>query len=178
MAAAASVAYLHPLGTSLVGTLASTLGTPTPTYYLPPGRLPALLEPPTYTSSPRTGGVVGRGAIRVVVERFGGLNDHPPLGLIASVGISDPTVVNQILTQLNHLPPFPGGIFCPLDDGSYFELIFTYVDGTTVNVKVAASGCGEVFVGDSTQPVAWTATSPKFVAILQGVFGPASGPGA
>ncbi|HVC78439.1 MAG TPA: hypothetical protein VND96_18185 [Candidatus Micrarchaeaceae archaeon] len=112
-----------------------------------------------------------------MVERFGGLNDQPPLSLIASVAVSDPAAVNHILMQLNDLPPFPGGTFCPMDDGSYFALIFTYVDGTKVSVKVEARGCGEVFVGDSAQPVAWTATSPNFVATLQGLFAPASGAG-
>ena len=171
VAVAASVAYLNPSGASLVGILAARFATPTPADYRPPGGPFALLAPtPASTSTPSTRGFLRRGAIRAVIERFGGMNDQPASSMIASVGISDPAVINSVITQLNGLPPFPGGVHCAMDDGSYFELIFTYVDGTKVSVKVEASGCGEVFVEGSTQPVAWTATSPQFVATLEGLL--------
>src|ERR1700688_2774980 len=132
-AVAASVAYLNPSGASLVGTLAARLARPTPADDRPPGGPGALLAPtPASISTPSARRLFRGGAIRVVIERFGGMTDQPPSSMIASVGISDPAVVNRVITQLNGLPPFPGGVFCPMDDGSYFELTFTYVDGTKV----------------------------------------------
>jgi hypothetical protein len=168
VAVAGSVAYLNSPGTSLLGTLSARFGTASPADYRPPGGPGPLLAP---TSATR--GWLRRNPISVVIERFGGMNDQPPSSMIASVAISDPVVVNSLFIKLNDLPPFPRGVFhCPMDDRSYFALIFIYVDGTKVSVKVESSGCGEVFVAASNQPVAWTATSPSFVASLEGLLAP------
>ena len=172
VAVAASVAYLKPHGTPLIGAPAAQLGTPTPADYQLRGGPP--LSDPTAGSiaTPGTGGFLWRGAVRVVIERIGGLNDQPPSSLIASVGISDPAVATSLLTQLNDLPPFAAGLHCPMDDGSYFVLIFTYVDGTKVTVRVEATGCEMVFAGDSTQPVAWAEPSANFLVSLEGLVTP------
>ena len=80
------------------------------------------------------------------------------------------TAINWFVQELNALPLFPNGIFCPMDDGSYFALVFTYPNQSTASLKVEASGCGEVFFGNLAQPVAWTATSPKFMPTLQSLL--------
>jgi hypothetical protein len=125
--------------------------------------------PPSPTPSRRSGGLLPDGSIAVLIEQFGGLNDQPPLGLKSWVQITDAAAISKLVRDLNALPPFPGGIFCPEDDGSYFELIFTYSARTRMDVKVEARGCGEVYVGGSTQAVAWTLTSPAFIDALSGL---------
>jgi hypothetical protein len=172
VAVAASVAYLNPTGTSLMGTLAAGHGSPTPAGYQPPGGglvLPDAVPAPSPT--PPTGGFLWRGAVRVVIERFGGLNDKPPSAMIGSVGISDLAVVTSLVTQLNAMPPFPDGSFhCPMDDGSYFELVFTYVDGTRVSVIVQSTGCQVVYLNDFAHTVAWAEAFPNFIATLEGLL--------
>lgn len=116
------------------------------------------------------GAQVRDGATSALIQQFGGLNDKPPLGLKASVHVSDAVVISKLVHELNFLPAFPGGIHCPMDDGSYFVLVFTYTDGTDTTVKVEASGCGEVYVGGSTEPAAWTATSPALFDTLRGLL--------
>jgi hypothetical protein len=114
--------------------------------------------------------LVRSGAISVLLEQFGGMNDKHPLSMIAWVRTSDPAAIRDLVHKLNALPAFPGGIYCPFDDGSYFALAFAYARGTSTTVKVEARGCGEVFVGGSTQPAAWTATSPAFLDSLRGLL--------
>lgn len=126
--------------------------------------------PPSPTPLPRSAGLLRGGAITVLIEQFGGLNDQPPLGLKVSVQISDPAAINKLVRELNALPAFPGGISCPQDDGSYFALVFTYADVTSTDVKVEAGGCGEVYVGGSTKPVAWIPTSPSILDTLTGLL--------
>lgn len=172
----ASVTYLSSTGALHLGAfLAATSHAPT--------RSPAenglqrgggfAVDPtaPAGTSVPRTAGLVGPGAISVLIEQFGGLNDQPPLGLKAWVRVSDSAVISKLVRELNALPAMPSGFFsCPQDDGSYFVLAFTYARGTFTNVNVEASGCGQVFVGDLAQPAAWTLTSPAFLDSLRGLL--------
>jgi hypothetical protein len=106
-----------------------------------------------------------------LVERYGGLNDRPPLGLIASVQISDSAAIKRLIRELNALPAFPkSGMFCPFADGSYFALVFTYRDGASTTVKVEANGCRGVFVGGSEQAVAWAVQSPELFDTFLGLL--------
>ena len=134
------------------------------------GRVEVSPTPPSWPPAPRTAGLIPPGAIGVLLEQFGGLNNQPPLGLKASVHINDSDVIGELANLLNALPSFPDGIFsCPFDDGSYFVLDFTYAGGSSTAVKVEARGCGEVFVGDWRKPVAWTITSPGLINYLMGL---------
>jgi hypothetical protein len=169
VAVAASVAYLNPPGTSLFGTLAARHGTPTPAGYRGPPRLTYPIPAPSPT--PPTGGFLWPGAVQVVIERYGGLNDKPPSAMIGSVGVSDLAVVTSLVKQLNDMPPYPDTNFsCPMDDGAYFDLVFTYVDGTRVSVIVQSTGCQVVYLDDFAQAVAWAEAFPEFIATLQGLL--------
>lgn len=172
-AVAASAAYLNSTGTSPLGAspAAARLATPSPADYAPPGGGLVLMDPTRPSPPlPRTAGLLRDGAISVLIEQFGGMNDKPPLSMIAWVRITDPAAVRHLVHELNALPAFAGGIFCPMDDGSYFALAFAYARGTTTTVKVEARGCGEVFVGGSTEPAAWTLASPAFLDALRGLL--------
>jgi hypothetical protein len=164
--AAASATYLRSTMTSQVRPVGAQ---DSPLAQGGPVTIPYL--PPSPTPSPRSAGLLRGGAITVLIEQFGGLNDQPPLGLKVSVQISDPAAISKLVRELNALPAFPGGVFsCPMDDGSYFALVFTYADGTGIDVKVEAGGCGGVYIGGSTQPVAWTLTSPTLVDTLKSLL--------
>jgi hypothetical protein len=119
------------------------------------------------TQSAASAGIVRGGASSALVQQFGGLNDQPPLGLLVSVQISDSSEINRLADELNALPAFPSGLMnCPMDDGSYFAIAFSYPDGASAKVKVEARGCQGVYVGGSTQPAAWAAKSPQLFVTL------------
>jgi len=116
-------------------------------------------------------GFVRDGATSVLIHQYGGLNDQPPLGLLASVQVSDSSQISQLVHELNSLPAFPSGtMFCPMDDGSYIAMAFSYGDGTSTMVKVEARGCQGVYVGGSKQPTAWAAKSPELFDSLRGLL--------
>jgi len=116
-------------------------------------------------------GVVRDGATSVLVQQYGGLNDLPPLGLIASVQVSDPSEISRLSSELKALPPFPSGTMnCPMDDGSYFAIAFSYGDGTSAKVKVEARGCQGVYFGGSTQATYWAAKSPDLIDTLKALL--------
>ena len=120
------------------------------------------------TQSAESAGLVRDGATTVVIQQYGGLNDRPPLGLLASIHVSDSSQISQLVHELNALPAYPSGtIHCPLDDGSYFAMVFSYGDGTSTMVKVGARGCQGVYVGGSKQPVAWAVKSPELFDTLR-----------
>lgn len=172
----ASAAYLNMSGASLLGAFlagASHAQTQSPADNVAQGGglIDPGFAPPLGTQIPRTTGLVRDGAIGAVVQRFGGMNDKPPLTLIASVQIKEAAVTRGLIRDLNALPAFPaGGMSCPMDDGSYFRIIFAYVDGTHAAVKLEATGCTELYLEESAQPVAWAATSRGALYTLEGLF--------
>jgi hypothetical protein len=123
------------------------------------------------TQSAVAAGLVRDGATSLLIQQYGGLNDQPPLGLVASIQISDLSQISQLVHELNTLPAYPSGaMFCPMDDGSYFALAFSYRDRTSTMVTVDARGCQPVYVGGSKQPVAWAAKSPELFDMLRGLL--------
>ncbi len=123
------------------------------------------------TQSAAAAGLVRDGATSVLIQQYGGLNDQPPLGLVASIHVSDSSQISQLVHELNTLPAYPSGtMFCPMDDGSHFALAFAYVDRTTTMVKVDARGCQAVYVGGSKHPAAWAAKSPELFDTLRGLL--------
>jgi hypothetical protein len=123
------------------------------------------------TQSAASAGLVHNGATSVLIHQYRGLNDHPPLGLLASIHISDSSHISHLVHELNTLPAYPSGtVFCPMDDGSYFALAFSYGDGTSTTVRVDARGCQAVYVGGSKQRVAWAAKSPELFDTLRGLL--------
>jgi hypothetical protein len=125
------------------------------------------------TQTVASAGLVRGGATSLLIQQYGGLNDQPPLGLLASIQVRDSTQISQLVHELNTLPAYPSGtMHCPMDDGSYFALAFSFGDGTSTMVKVEARGCQGVYVGGSKQPVAWPATSPALLETLRGLVAP------
>jgi len=123
------------------------------------------------TQSVASAGFVRGGATTVLIQQYGGLNDKPPLGLLASIQVRDSTQISQLVHELNTLPAYPSGtMHCPMDDGSHFALVFSFGDGTSTMVKVEARGCQGVTVGGSKQPVAWAAKSPELFDTLRGLL--------
>ena len=172
MLCVASVAYLNStgalrLGDFTAGTSQARTQSPAQIGSQGGGRVELSPTPASGTPAQRAAGLVRPDAIDVLIQQFGSLNDQPPLGLKAWIRIKDATVISRLVRELNALKPFPGGIYCPFDDGSYFALAFTYARGASASVKLEAGGCGEVFVGGSAQPVAWTLTSPTFLDTLR-----------
>jgi hypothetical protein len=164
--ASASAIYLRPIS--------ATQGVP-----LPDGGLVlpdfASQAPSGPIPSPRTTGLVRRGANGVLIKQFGGMNDQPALGLKASLQTSDPAMVSKLVHDVNALPAFPSEIMsCPSDDGSHFTLEFAYADGTSTSVTVEATGCSGVYIGGSNHAVAWTRTAPAFLDTLNGLLAPDS----
>jgi len=161
--AAAGSNYLRPVVTQQADTQGPQ--------FLPPvqtgrGTVP-LVPVPSPPPIKRTVGFIKGGAISVLIEQFGGMNDQPPMRRKAFVQIKDSAVINILVRQLNALPAPPALIYCPLSDDSYFALTFAYASRGSVAVKVEAVGCGYVFVGGATEPVAWTLTSPVLLSSLQ-----------
>lgn len=103
------------------------------------------------------------------VDQYGGLNDTPALGLKKHVHITDQAALQGLASQLDSLPPFPTGtMFCPMDDGSYYLVDFTYgADSVDYPMKVGARGCQGVYIFGLDRAGAWAgATSPDIVDTL------------
>jgi hypothetical protein len=123
------------------------------------------------TPSAQSAGLVRDGATSVLIQQYGGLNDQPPLGLRASIRVTDSSQINSLVHELDALPAYPSGtMFCPMDDGSYFAITFFYGGGTSAMVKAEARGCQGVYVGASRQPAAWAAKSPELFDALRGLL--------
>jgi hypothetical protein len=111
------------------------------------------------------------GATSVLIQQYGGLNDQPPLGLLASIRVTDSSQIDPLVHELDALPAYPSGtMFCPMDDGSYFAMTFSYSGGTSAMVKAQARGCQGVYVGESKQPAAWAAKSAELFDTLRGLL--------
>jgi hypothetical protein len=124
------------------------------------------------TQSAASAGLVREGATTVLIQQYGGLNDQPPLDLVASGHVTDSPQIGQLVHQLNILPAYPNStMFCPMDDGSYLAMAFSYRDGTSTTVKVEARGCRGVYVRGSKQPAAWAAKSPGLFDNLRELLG-------
>jgi hypothetical protein len=122
------------------------------------------------TPADESAGLIRDGATSVLIQQYGGLNDQPPLGLLASIRVTDSSQINSLVHELDALPAYPSGtMFCPMDDGSYFAITFSYGDASSAMVKAKARGCQGVYVGASKQPAAWAAKSPELFAALRGL---------
>jgi hypothetical protein len=161
---AASAAYLHGPGVpqAVIGKAAAPTTAPSRDL------VPVLA--PQVSMWPRTLMVVRDGAAGVLVEQYGGLNDTPPMRLRRSIHTTSPTAIIKLVHELNSLPPFPDGVFCPMGDGSYYQIVFTYPDGTSIAVQLDATACNAVTFKGSDQPVAWAAPSPNLYVTLKGLL--------
>jgi hypothetical protein len=123
------------------------------------------------TPSAESAGLVRDGATSVLIQQYGGLNDQPPLGVLASIRVTDSSQINPLVHELDALPTYPTAtMFCPMDDGSYFAMTFFYGGGPGAMVKAEARGCQGVYVGGSKQPAAWAVKSPELFDTLRGLL--------
>src|SRR5260370_17819359 len=105
------------------------------------------------------------------MQEYGRVNAKPPLGLQESTRVSDTSEISKLAQEIDALPAYPSGtMFCPMDDGSYFVLVFFYGGGTSAMVKVEARGCQGVYVGGSRQPSVWAAKSPGLFDLLRSLL--------
>jgi hypothetical protein len=159
----ASVGYVRSTTTSPLGALRAELSPQAqgrsvtlPYVEMSPG--------PSASGSPASVKLPRAGIISILLEQFAGQNDQSRIGWKTSVYITEVTAIRKLVHQLNTLPQFPAGIVsCAISDGAYYALVFTYSGGISIAVRVEAGGCGRVYVGSSSQPVAWTLTSPAVV---------------
>jgi hypothetical protein len=100
-------------------------------------------------------------ASSMVIEKYGGLNDQPPMGLQRIVQVHDPLVIGRVQRELADLRPFPSDAMgCPFDDGSFFQIRLEFVSAAPVVYKVEARGCQGVYMEPSQQPAWWAIDSP------------------
>jgi hypothetical protein len=116
-------------------------------------------------------GLLRDGAISALIQQYGGVHDLPPLGLQRSVNTNNPMAITQLAREVNVLPGYPRGIFCPDGDGSFYEVVFSYADGTSINADVEVTGCQAVYVGGWEWPAAWANRSPMLFTTLKALLG-------
>ena len=106
------------------------------------GRCPKQ-EPPYVASTGKgLGGALVPGSPRtMVVCRYAGLNDAPPLGLEGEGTVTDEASVRAWRQRFDALPTPRGRFNCPNDDGSALLAGFAGGRGAAVVVKVELRGC-------------------------------------
>jgi hypothetical protein len=129
-----------------------------------------VIPTPPGPSLPRTAGLLRTDQTSVLVQQFVGVNDNHPTALQPSVRSHDRAGISRLVRELNALPAYPFGAHCPMGDGAYFALDFSYMDGTSVAVTVEANGCTGVYVAGSSQPVAWALESPQLYVTIRGLL--------
>ena len=119
--------------------------------------------------------LVPGGADRAAIQRFGGLNDSPPLGLRKSTVVTNLGDLADLTNALNVQPPYrQGEFYCPMDDGSYFLVDLHYPAGFAERLRVDATGCGAIYLNGASTPVAATAQARdggELSALLDGLLG-------
>jgi hypothetical protein len=120
--------------------------------------------------------LVRKGPTSADIEHYGGRNDNPPLALRKSIRVTDPNALGQLVQELNPLPPFPTPfprdlLPCPMNDGSYYLIDLHYLAGGDATIKVDATGCQAVYLGETKQAAAWAANAPGLFTLLGGLLG-------
>ncbi len=116
--------------------------------------------------------LVRKGPTSADIEHYGGLNDNPPLALRKSIRVTDPNALGQLVQELNPLPPFPRDLLpCPVNDGSYYRIDLHYMAGGDATIKVDATGCQAVYLGETKQAAAWAANAHGLFTLLGGFLG-------
>jgi hypothetical protein len=108
----------------------------------------------------------------VTVARYGPTAGFPPLPPEKVITNTYASTVARLVRDVNSLPAFPPGtISCPFDDGSYYQVEFSYADGGSRTLHVERRGCQGVGLAELPQhSVAWSATDPRFLNDLDALF--------
>ena len=84
----------------------------------------------------------------LILCRYTGLNDQPPMTLARTVRIKQRSRMRDLGRKLDALPAPPAGTYsCPNDDGSAIAARFSYKNDSPVTVVVHLGGCGAVTNG-------------------------------
>jgi hypothetical protein len=111
--------------------------------------------------------IVKAGASQLVLQHFAGATYQPPFALIARVVITNNGAITDLIAQIDKLPTYPcGTVFCPFDDGSKFQLDFSYPDGLTEEVTVHEHGCRGVYLLAQSKPIASADAAPGLFSTL------------
>lgn len=90
----------------------------------------------------------------------------------SSVTVTDQAEVANLAADANRLPPFPKGtIYCPMDDGSHYQVRFVYTNVFVRTLFAEIKGCQGVGFQDGTSWVASSATDERFLDDLAALFG-------
>jgi hypothetical protein len=108
----------------------------------------------------------------VTVARYGPTAGFPPRAPERVVTETSSATVARLVTDANSLPLFPSGtIHCPFDDGSYYQVGFSYADGDSRTLHVQRRGCqGVGFAERPDYLVAWLARDPRLLNDLDALF--------
>lgn len=91
-------------------------------------------------------------AIKMILCRYRGRGDTPPLGLRGSATITNLATVESWRQRFNALPVVdPSKFHCPNDDASAVLAGFPGKDGTVALVQVSLQGCQFVTIGTVTR---------------------------
>ena len=102
---------------------------------------------------------------------YDGLNASPRFKLATSL-IRSGRVVNQLVRELDALPPPRPGIFaCPDDDGSQILALLAYPAGHEVTISASVTGCSVLSNGDVTRTASDGPPGPRLMAQLERLSG-------
>jgi hypothetical protein len=84
--------------------------------------------------------------------------------------IADPSTINRLQADIDHLPAFPPGAFsCPIDFGTTYKLIFKLEGAPTETAVISVLGCRGVTLGDGR--ALWAMSSPTLFTDLGAALG-------
>jgi hypothetical protein len=113
---------------------------------------------------------VGASAIRLC--GYDGLNASPRFKLATSSLIRSRKTVDQLVRELDALPPPRPGVFaCPDDDGSQILALLAYPDGHEVTISASVTGCSALSNGDVTRTAGDGPPDPELMAQLERLSG-------
>lgn len=136
-------------------------------------KAPATVPAERWTAARQILAPPGAGAIRLC--RYSGLNAHPRLTLVNSRLLESHSLVEQLVTELDRLPPHSGAVACPDDDLSQILAVLSYGDGHRVSISVGLTGCALVTNGSvhriATEPGTPPGFGPQLIAQLEHLVG-------
>jgi hypothetical protein len=109
---------------------------------------------------------------RVHVAHYGPIPRTPATSPDRAITVTSPPLVQNLLSDVNRLPKYPTvKMYCPFDDGSYYEVRFMFASGDTKALRVDQQGCqGVAFADSPDRLVAWSANDPRLLNDLDNLF--------
>ena len=130
---------------------------------------PPTPTPPTPTpnaSHPARGVLVVKGATKILLCRYDGLNPAATAHHLERARLlTAPRQVTQLTTELDALPQVSGVMHCPMDDGSEITAMFSYPRTSAATVYVGLTGCRSVSRGRLVRSASGPAGSRLFAQL-------------